>query len=67
MVKCNDIFNAHMVFVWKTVRSVISMLCLIGMASVVHGQIELVIPEALSIKEGQAGDQTLSIEVSLHK
>ncbi|MDA7533339.1 hypothetical protein N8616_03135, partial [Verrucomicrobia bacterium] len=67
MVKCNDIFNARMVFVWKTVQSVISILFLIGMASAVHGQIELVIPEALSIKEGQAGDQTLSIQVSLGK
>ncbi|HAQ98433.1 MAG TPA: hypothetical protein DCR61_03685, partial [Verrucomicrobiales bacterium] len=52
---------------WKTVQPVISILFLIGMASVVHGQIELVIPEAMSIKEGQAGDQTLSIQVSLGK
>ena len=64
MVKCNDIFIARTAFVWKTVQSVISILFLIGMASVVHGQIELIIPEALSIKEGQAGDQTLPIEVS---
>ena len=44
---------------------VISILCLIGMANVMLGQIELVIPQSLSIQEGQSGTQSHSIEVSL--